>query len=222
MKPILLYDIDGTLLHVKKDFLYELISELLGRLGVTKAKEATRSFAGRTDRGIFAELIGDHPAAESVFNEFKSLYIHTMNQALTPSNIIRFDEAIESVRIAKKMGFQVGLCTGNFREVAYKKAAVAGLDNIFEFGGFGCHHIDRNHLPGAAHKEYQVLYGESPAPDRYVIIGDTPNDIRCAKFFGARAAAVCTGSFSKSELEYHRPDWVLPDLGKSTHWLKEL
>lgn len=222
MKPILLYDIDGTLLQVEKEFLYSGIAEILDQLDIEKPKSDSQSFAGRTDKGIFSELIGDHPQPELLFGQFKALYIDFMDQQLTSADIIRFDDAIESVHIAIEMGFDVGLCTGNFREVALKKASTAGLDNIFEFGGFGCNHADRNYLPAEADAEYKAISQKTPRPSQYIIIGDTPNDIRCARYFGARVAAVCTGSYSEAELLEYQPDWVLKDLSKSGSWLKEL
>ena len=45
-----------------------------------------------------------------------------------------------------------------------------------------------------------------------LIIGDTPNDISCARAVGAKALAVATGKFSIEELREHQPDFLLPDL----------
>jgi phosphoglycolate phosphatase len=50
------------------------------------------------------------------------------------------------------------------------------------------------------------------------VIGDTPNDIRCAKYFGARAVSVATGSFSRNQLEKHDPDLLLENLGEVSDW----
>ena len=45
------------------------------------------------------------------------------------------------------------------------------------------------------------------------MIGDTPNDIACARHFGARVLAVATGRMhSAEELLVHEPDALLPDL----------
>jgi phosphoglycolate phosphatase-like HAD superfamily hydrolase len=51
------------------------------------------------------------------------------------------------------------------------------------------------------------------APEQFIVIGDTPNDIDCARHFGARAVAVGTGRFyPNDELLLHKPDQFLPDL----------
>lgn len=222
MKPILLYDIDGTLLHVHSSFLRSLIAQHLTELGLSKPEAINRSFAGRTDRGIFMELIEGHPSPEELFNSLKARYIKTMVEQLSPKRVERFDEAIESVQIAKDAGFHVGLCTGNFREVAFAKVNAVGLKGLFSFGGFGCNHSDRNHLPESAHNNFTSIHRHSPKAEQYVIIGDTPKDILCAKYFGARVIAVTTGSFTREELEKYNPDFVLDDLSNPKEWLKEL
>lgn len=222
MKPILLYDIDGTLLQVNSSFLRPLIARHLTEMGLSKPESFNRSFAGRTDRGIFMELIDGHPSPDELFNVLKSKYVKTMVEQLSPEKVERFDEAIESVHIAKDAGFHVGLCTGNFREVAFAKVNSVGLNDMFTFGGFGCNHANRNFLPESAHIEFQSVHNQSPKAEQYVIIGDTPKDIHCAKYFGARVIAVTTGGYTREELEKHDPDFVLDDLSNPNQWLGEL
>ncbi|MFO7847910.1 MAG: HAD family hydrolase [Balneolaceae bacterium] len=220
--PILLYDIDGTLLKVHREFLFDLIEEQLQKFGLQIPENSTRSFAGRTDRGIFMELINHSPGSDDLFDRLKQAYSGVMLQHLTRNHMDLFDEALRSVHAAVEAGFAVGLCTGNFREVAMKKVETAGLQNIFKFGGFGEISADRNHLPGGAHEEYCSLYGYSPMPGRYVVIGDTPNDIHCAKHFGAKSVAVTTGGFSHDELRRHQPDLILDSLENPAGWLPTL
>ena len=50
------------------------------------------------------------------------------------------------------------------------------------------------------------------ALERPVVIGDTPDDIACARAAGARAIAVATGSFSLDQLTAAGGDVVLADL----------
>lgn len=221
-RPVLLYDIDGTLLRVRREFLLELIQELLDSFNVKKPAAGSRSFAGRTDRGIFTELIGPRPDADDLFLQLKEMYTEAMRQRLTRDHILGIDDAIDSVREAVEMGLAVGLCTGNFRDVAYTKVETVGLNDIFSFGGFGGEHSDRNQLPAAADREYQSLYSDRPGAERYVVIGDTPNDIRCAKYFGARSVAVTTGGFSAEELGRHSPDLIIDSLNNPAEWLKNL
>ena len=55
------------------------------------------------------------------------------------------------------------------------------------------------------------------------MIGDTPNDIDCARHFGARAVAVGTGRFySTEELLACEPDAFLVDLSDADHVVQTL
>ena len=220
--PILLYDIDGTLLNVHSDFIIEIIEEQLRQFGIKKNEATSRSFAGRTDRGIFMELIGDMPDADLLLHQVIENYASAMSQQLSSDHMYVHNGALESVNEAVSLKIPVGLCTGNVRKVAMKKVQAAGLHGIFSFGGFGEVSENRNDLPGEADREYKSRYDDKPDPGRYVIIGDTPNDIRCAKYFGAKSVAVTTGGFTAKELERHEPDLVIDSLNEPERWLREL
>lgn len=220
--PVLLYDIDGTLLRVQRQFLRQLIKEQLNRFKIIKPDSEMRSFAGRTDRGIFMELIGDHPNPENLYRQLRKTYSLSMAEQLSREHIKLCAGAVESVRQAVKAGYDVGLCTGNFRTVAMKKVETAGLTGVFKFGGFGESSEDRNQLPGQAAREYHALFNSLPEPGCFIIIGDTPNDIRCAKHFGAKSVAVTTGGFSQEELAEYKPDLILDSLIDPDNWLKKL
>jgi len=220
MKAILLFDIDGTLLKVHTKFLKELVAEQLQKLNIDYSRVKNNRFAGRTDQAIFSDLIGDRPDAEDLFNTLKKKYIDGMNNHLSSENVTVFDEAADAVLNVAEAGYRVGLCTGNFREVAEIKLRAAGLFEYFHFGGYGCDHKNRNYLPGEAYKEYSSKYDDSPAPQQFVVIGDTPNDIKCAKYFGARSVAVSTGHFNNSELQKYNPDLVLSNLSEPGKWLQ--
>jgi phosphoglycolate phosphatase-like HAD superfamily hydrolase len=49
-------------------------------------------------------------------------------------------------------------------------------------------------------------------PQQVVVIGDTPHDVRCGKFIGAKTLAVATGGSTFEELHPHAADWTVRDL----------
>jgi phosphoglycolate phosphatase len=219
MKPILLFDIDGTLLNVKKSFSKELFAGISDELDFSFGHMKNSSFAGRTDKDIFEELASVHPRSDQFYEELKRLYLDYMMRNLLPRHIALIEGAFDAVMEAKEKGYKVGLCTGNFRETAYVKVEAAGFPGVFGFGGFGCRHTDRIHIPLDAHTDFVEKYGYTPASGEYVVIGDTPNDIRCAKYFGAVSLAVPTGNYSMKELEKEQPDVLLSDLFSLSDWL---
>lgn len=222
MKPIFLFDIDGTLLQVKRSFLFDLIEDLLGSFQINTDSLKSRSFAGRTDKDIFSELIALNSSNKIDFDLIKSTYIERIQALLSPEHIDIIPGALEAVHYVQSEGYDVGLCTGNFKEVAFKKVEAVGLKNVFEFGGYGCNQKDRNLLPAEAHEDYLLVKGSIPMPDQYIIVGDTPKDIHCAKYFGARSIAVTTGGFTEKQLREHTPDLILRGLANPREWISKL
>lgn len=222
MKPIFLFDIDGTLLHVKRSFLFDIIGDLLDAFQINIDTIKNSSFAGRTDRDIFSQLITLSGKENIDFDHLKSLYIQQMESNLSVEHIDIIPEAIESVYYLHNNGYEMGLCTGNFKEVAFLKVGAVGLKGMFGFGGFGCNHADRNFLPGEAHHDYLSVKGGDPKREQFIVIGDTPNDITCAKYFGARSIAVTTGGFNEEQLGRYNPDYILPGLHNPEEWISKL
>jgi phosphoglycolate phosphatase len=106
------------------------------------------------------------------------------------------------------------LLTGNLAPVARLKLRMMSLVEFFDFesGAYGSDSPRRTDLPLIAAERAARRYGRVFAGPDIVIVGDTPNDIACARAVGARAVAVATGPFSVDELRLHAPDAVLPDL----------
>jgi len=106
--------------------------------------------------------------------------------------------------------FQLGLLTGNVERGAWLKLGACNLDGRFSFGAFGSDAEQRKDLPAIAQGRALDATGSSFAREDTIVIGDTPEDISCARAGGTRVLAVATGRFSVRELEDHEADWVLP------------
>ncbi|HEY1403994.1 MAG TPA: HAD hydrolase-like protein, partial [Pyrinomonadaceae bacterium] len=88
-------------------------------------------------------------------------------------------------------------------------------------GAFGDDSHDRRDLPAIAAGRIDARLKLSLRPAQFIVIGDTPNDIACAKHFGARSVAVCTGRFDNhASLAAHNPDAILADLSDTELVLK--
>jgi phosphoglycolate phosphatase-like HAD superfamily hydrolase len=60
-------------------------------------------------------------------------------------------------------------------------------------------------------------------PHQFIVIGDTPNDIACARHFGARALAVGTGRlYTAEDIRECNPDALLPDFSDVNQVIKVL
>jgi phosphoglycolate phosphatase-like HAD superfamily hydrolase len=59
-------------------------------------------------------------------------------------------------------------------------------------------------------------------PSRVIVIGDTPNDVECARVVGATPVAVATGSYTVEQLRQTGADIVFQDLSDTSAFLKLL
>ena len=73
-----------------------------------------------------------------------------------------------------------------------------------------------------AHARHETEHGRLIEPDKVVVIGDTPHDIRCARAGGAKAVAVATGNSDLATLERHQPDVLFEDLSETDAVLRAL
>ena len=116
--------------------------------------------------------------------------------------------------IAAHPRYRSALLTGNIEPAAYLKMDLMELSPFFDLpGAFGDESHDRRDLPAFAAKRIQEHLGVDLEPHQFIVIGDTPNDIDCARHFGARALAVGTGRLYRTrDLLDCKPDAFIPNL----------
>jgi phosphoglycolate phosphatase-like HAD superfamily hydrolase len=102
----------------------------------------------------------------------------------------------------------LGLLTGNVQLGAEIKLRHFGLWDFFVMGGFADDHEERNHIAVAALARGRRMLDPHLQPQEVMVIGDTPHDVRCGKFIGAKTLAVATGGSTFEELQPHCADWT--------------
>jgi phosphoglycolate phosphatase-like HAD superfamily hydrolase len=215
MIRLVLFDIDGTLVHTggagTKAFAKTFATEFNLHHGAEKMK-----FAGRTDVSLVREFFKIHGLDESPahFRQFFARYVfwldHIVEQS-TGGECPGVREFIAGLR-ALPQPPMLGLLTGNIRLGAEIKLRRFGLWDYFALGGFADDHEDRNHIAVAALERGRRVLGRNLQPQEIVVIGDTPFDVRCGKFIGAKTLAVATGGSTLEELTPCAADWTVPDL----------
>src|SRR5580693_6423931 len=213
-KILILWDIDGTILHSTGAGMKALNTALQTVFGIS-GSFAGIEFAGRTDpliiRQIFSRFGIDYTPEN--FAKYIDGYISAL-PGMLEANKARVLPGVEGIlgHAAKHPGVAQGLLTGNLRRGAQVKLGFHGLWDYFPFGAFADDSEIRNELGPHAHRRARGHWGSDFPKDRVWIIGDTPHDVACARAFGARAMAVATGGSSASDLAAHRPDAVLESL----------
>ena len=210
---VLLFDIDGTLLHTGGAGLASLQAAMRGEFSVTAPLQINLS--GRTDRGIANELFEAHGIENSAPNwhRFQSAYLQQLSAELPQRSGRVLPGVVQLLEtLATHPDYVIGLLTGNIKAGADLKLDYYQLRHYFEFGGFGDHHVDRDQVAAEALESSRRHVSQEPT-DVWVI-GDTPLDIRCARSIGARVLAVATGTHARDELQRYEPDVLLDSLAE--------
>src|ERR1700694_73746 len=219
---VLLWDLDGTLVRgrrygVFKDYTVPMLTRVFGTAGSLGGMMVS----GMTDLQIVEEALrGEGITREQIMarkDELLRCYLEEMKRAT--GNGAHMIEAMPGghevlKRVEDHPRYVSSLLTGNIEPAAYLKLELTGLSEFFKLpGAFGNESFDRNDLPALAAQRINEHLGANLPPQQFIVIGDTPNDIACARHFGARVLAVASGRMhSTEEFLVHEPDALVPDL----------
>jgi phosphoglycolate phosphatase len=219
---VILWDIDGTL--VRSNGGRVAVNAFLRALSASCALDAEppypRDSSGKTDLQIALDILAatavEATRANNGLMAFPAAYLEELRQqrqALT-GDLSVLPGVTNALQELKDRNTVQSLLTGNLQPVARLKLACAGLDQYLDFdlGAYGSDSADRDSLVPIVRQRLEQRLGNGASRAEIVVVGDTPRDIACARAGGARAVAVATGNFTKSELEVHRPDALLDDL----------
>jgi phosphoglycolate phosphatase len=215
MVRLILFDIDGTLVHTGgagvKAFAKVFETEFGARDGFERMK-----FAGRTDVSLVREFFGVHDieATPENFQRFFERYVFWLDHILRDSRTELCSGVREFIQLVCEFipPPRLGLLTGNIRLGAEIKLRHFHLWELFETGGFADDAEDRDHIAQVARERGRRLLNGPLEDHQVLVIGDTPLDIRCGRAIRARVLAVATGGATLEELQKHRPDWAVPSL----------
>jgi phosphoglycolate phosphatase len=219
---ILLWDIDGTLIRSArtgafKDYTVPMLEGVFGTAGRLREMKVS----GMTDLQIVAEALSEEGFTNAQIRErLDDLRLRYMQEM---ERVTRADkgffhllpgarEALAATNAHPR--YHNALLTGNIEPAAHLKMQLVGLSPYFDLpGAFGDESHDRRDLPELAAARINARLNLDLQPSQFIVIGDTPNDINCARHFGARAIAVATGRMhTPSDLLEYLPDALLPDL----------
>lgn len=212
---LVLFDIDGTLVSCGQQVRPLLGAALEEVYGLPTGVEAF-DFRGKTDPQIVLELMGGAGLArERVLPDLPRVregFARRLEQALDPARMVLLPGVDELLAdLAADSGPAVGLLTGNWEVTGRLKLAPFDLNRYFRFGAFGDDAEDRPDLLPIALERARAS-GVSAAPEETLIIGDSVNDVRCARAHGATCLAVATGWTPATELAAAGADRVIDDL----------
>jgi len=207
---LLLFDIDGTLIHsggagkIAMERAFEKVYGIPGAFGDIP-------LMGRTDPSILSEVLEKQGLArtEPEAEKFREFYFWFLEEELEkPRQGKRICPGILPLLSAlqNEHDLELGLLTGNWRYGGQLKLRHFGIDGFFKVGAFADDSSRREDLVPIAIQRYFNTGGIRLGKGDVFVIGDTPMDISCAKPHGVRTVAVATGVHSLEQLKAENPD----------------
>ena len=210
----LLFDIDGTLLITHRAGGQALAEAMRVEFQVESFSTEGISFAGRTDRDLTAEILKLAKLDPSVQNvgRLRRRYSQVLRTAIAtiPGQVLPgvFDLLEQLIRQPK---VALAVMTGNFPETARIKLEAYGLMDYFPWLMGGDLDPIRCDMARRTKRHIENKHGAQATED-IIVIGDTTNDVKCARSIEARCLAVCTGSDDRQALQAAGADCVVEDL----------
>jgi len=215
---VLLWDIDGTLVNSSRTGAFrDYFAPSLEKVFGTRGSLDSISVSGMTDVEIAMLALSDEGITLEHINtklpEWLIVYESEMRRVIDEGHSWNVLSGVREILSATQNHprFINTLLTGNIREAAKMKLENVGLWNFFHpLGAFGEDSHDRKNLPALAAERIKKELKIELQPSQFIVIGDTPNDIACARYFGARAVSVATGRMNPPDnLLQHNPDALL-------------
>jgi phosphoglycolate phosphatase-like HAD superfamily hydrolase len=207
---IILWDIDGTLISLKRNSNIKLHQKVLKDLGFGLIEPEFET-QGVTDWEILNRLLlsikyrANHNEMNQILHKLDSL----SEEADEESIFLPLPGVLNFLKSFKSNFWTLGILTGNTSKRTLAKLGRSDINRYFNKNYvFSCH--NKESRIDIAHRAQKFI--KSHKINKVIIIGDTPFDILIAKEIGAKAVSVATGKFSISELSSFKPDLLIKNL----------
>lgn len=213
-----LFDIDGTLFKTENSIHFDAFTHTFKTIYGIDANQKEIEPEGMLDHQIIIDVLKLHGVSEDATKEKLETatlsmpeYVRKNIKEKTFEPLLGVKELLEELNQLKTY---IGILSGNIEEIAWIKIENAKLKKYFSFGAFGDNAFKRVDLVKIAKTNAEKKLKKKFKTSDFVIIGDTPRDIECARQAGIKVIAVATGIFSFEDLAIEKPDLLLNSFEK--------
>jgi phosphoglycolate phosphatase-like HAD superfamily hydrolase len=214
-RAVVLFDIDGTLLHRAGPHHKQAIVEAIREVTGIDTAFGDMPTSGKLDRDLIQVLLHAAGAKKRDVARWMSAIVERAQsgyQIICPQLEDRVCPGVaDFLSRLEQAAIPAGLVTGNLTAIGWKKMEAAGLRRHFAVGAFAEMARTRAGLARIAIREARKK-GLAGRKTSFSLVGDHPNDVEAAKLNGIRSIAVGTGLSSLDELAACKPDVLVPDL----------
>lgn len=211
-----LFDIDGTLVKTESQINQNAFHHAVKKVYGVDAYHHEINPEGMVDNQILVEILKLHGLTENQVKEkINEEILAVTDYAKEQEPNIELEilpGVLELLNALKKLSVPMGALTGNVEGLAWVKLDKSGLKEFITFGAFGNQAHVRSELVEIARQNASKKFNKEFKTTDFVIIGDTPKDIQCARDAGINVLAVSTGKYSYEDLEKENPDLLLHNL----------
>jgi phosphoglycolate phosphatase-like HAD superfamily hydrolase len=217
VKRLVLWDIDGTLVR-GGDIGARIFDLAIERVLGARPPERVR-MSGKTDPQIVREYLAMLGLA-SEDHHIPAILSHLETELAAAKDLVRTHGcALPGVtdllpRLSADPDFRQSVLTGNIAPNALVKLAAFSLERWLDLdiGAYGSDHADRKALVPIALERAATMRGVTYTPGEVWVVGDSANDLACARAAGVRCLLVATGSTTFDQLRDLDPGVVRYDL----------
>jgi phosphoglycolate phosphatase len=219
IRRLLLFDVDGTLVHtggVGAAIFDAALESVVGRRPAARIR-----MSGKTDPQIVAEYLRQMglPGGSDLVGAVLDVAAQELAAAAVRGELAAGSSVCPGVEtllsvLAGDPRVVSTLVTGNIAPNALIKIGAYGLERWLDLpiGAYGSDAADRNLLVPIALGRLQAVRGVHLEPPDAWVIGDTPRDLECARAAGVRCLLVATGRYDLAALTSLGADALLFDL----------
>lgn len=188
MKPLLVFDLDGTLFRTETVDVFAFNEALASNGYPPKTQDEIMSFVGLPLDGTCRAMLNSDN--EELISKFKQDVINNESYAI-PKTGEFYDGAIEMLKRLKNKGYMLCICSNGNKEYVVDIADAFGLNDIFDEIWYEKSGISKSDA-------VEVLVQKHNAT-KFVMIGDRLFDIKAAKDNDGISIGVSYG-FGKDEV----------------------